>query len=490
MPIPILIEHVVSFVIVVLVTVMVLTFGFVAGAIGRRRRRERYFEKLDELRHQVAPLIAGIVEQTADYPKAFALLQELSAKSDAAMFEQLCVERLPPPDKLPVLAKLCEDLGLVKRWQAHVGGLLEKRGIVGLFVRVFRFGYLERARAAESLVAIRHRASWPLLVKALSDPHPDVREVALRGLGTLAEPESFPALAERLQTVILKPDTPGLAFRTVKAAIVNFPLSMAAELIPTLKHQHRRIRFLTTDVIREMVEKAAASEYGFTLNERNFSAELLELFLNNLSYDENADVRARAAPVIAYFRDIRAVPVLLSLLEDPEWFVRLHTVRALAKPKFETQLPEIARRLADPRWMVREAAVRTLQSFGAEGTATLYDYFLSSEDRYSREQIADEWQRAGLIPGLLAQYAGGRDGREHRVLEQLAHKGKTSYVVGLLLGTAEPGVRKKFLEDFGRHPDGQIQAWVSYLAAHETDAELRALAQARRAEQTQAKRSR
>jgi len=490
LPVPILIEHVITFVVVVTVSVLVLTFGFVAAAIARRRRRERYFEKLDELRQQVSPLIAGIVEQTADYRKAFAALQELSAKSDAAMFEQLCVERRPAPDKLPALTKLCEDLGLIKRWQQHLGGLSEGRGAAGLFVRVFRFGYLERARAAENLAAIRHRGSWPLLVKALQDPHPDVREVALRGLGTLAEPESFPALAERLQTVILKPDTPGLAFRTVKAAIVNFPLSMAAELIPTLRHQHRRIRFLTTDVIREMVEKSAASEYGFTLNERNLSGELVELFLNNLSYDENPDVRARAAPVIAYMRDIRAVPVLLSLLEDPEWFVRLHTVRALAKPKFETQLPEIARRLADPRWMVREAAVRTLQAFGPEGNALLYDYFLGSEDRYSREQIADEWQRTGVIPSLLAQYAGGRDGREHRVLEQMAHMGKTSYVVGLLLGTSDPGVRKKFLEDFGRHPDGQIQAWVSYLATHETDAELRALAQARRAELSQAKRSR
>ncbi len=489
MPVPILIEHVITFVVVVTVSVLVLTFGFVAAAILRRRRRERYFEKLDELRQRVVPLVAGVVEQTGDYGQSLAALQKLSEQSDAAMFEQLCVERLPAAEKLPVLGKLCDDLGLIKRWQQRLGGLAELRGAAGLFVRLFRFGYLERARAAQSLVAIRHRGSWPLLVKALQDPHPDVREVALRGLGLLAEPESFPALAELLLTVILKPDTPGLAFRTVKAAIVNFPLAMAVGLMPALRHQHRRIRFLATDVIREMVEKAAASEAGFTLNERNLSAELIELFLNNLSYDENADVRARAAPVIAYFRDIRAVPVLLSLLEDPEWFVRLHTVRALAKPKFETQLPEIARRLADPRWMVREAAVRTLQAFGPEGTATLYDYFLSSEDRYSREQIADEWQRAGVIPSLLAQYAAGRDGREHRVLEQMAHMGKTSYLVGLLLGTDDPGVRKKFLEDFGRHPDRQIQSWVNHLATNETDPELRALAQARRAAATATKRS-
>jgi hypothetical protein len=240
----------------------------------------------------------------------------------------------------------------------------------------------------------------------------------------------------------------------VKAAIVNFPLSMAAELIPTLKHQHRRIRFLTTDVIREMVEKAAASEYGFTLNERNFSAELLEMFLNNLSYDENPDVRARAAPVIAYFRDIRAVPVLLSL-EDP--VVRAGCVRALAKPKFETQLPE-----TPGGWPTRAGWCGKRRTHAAivRGRRACCECFLST-GRYSREQIADEWLRAD-DHSLLA-CAGGRDERERRVLATGPH-GQTSYVVGLLLSTAEPACAK-FLEDFGRR-DGQIQSWVSYLAAN------------------------
>jgi hypothetical protein len=110
LPIPILIEHVVTFVIVVLVTVMVLTFAFVAGAIGRRRRRDRYSKSWTSCGSRWCRWSPASSRKQSTPPK-LAALRELSAKSDAAMFEQLVVERLPPPDKLPALAKLCEDPG-------------------------------------------------------------------------------------------------------------------------------------------------------------------------------------------------------------------------------------------------------------------------------------------------------------------------------------------------------------------------------------------
>jgi hypothetical protein len=130
LPIPILIEHVVTFVIVVLVTVMVLTFAFVAGAIGRRRRRDRYFEKLDELRRRWcrwSPASSETVD-TSSSPPARAPPRTIS------VFEQLVVGAAAA-GQLPALAKLCEDLGLIKRWQAP-GQTFEARGITSLFVRL------------------------------------------------------------------------------------------------------------------------------------------------------------------------------------------------------------------------------------------------------------------------------------------------------------------------------------------------------------------
>ncbi|MCI0402479.1 MAG: HEAT repeat domain-containing protein [Acidobacteria bacterium] len=486
---PILIEQLVAFVIVLLVTVVVVTLAFVAAAILRRKRRDAYFEQLDDLRQEVVPIVAGVLGRTVGYAQGVAALKKLGEKHQPALIEQLVMEKLPPADQMPAMTRLCEDLGLVKRWQERLAGG-QARGLSGYVEKLLGVAYLDRARSAENLATIRHRASWPMLVKALDDPHPDVREVTIRGLGTLLEPQSFPALVQRLHAVILNPDDSKVAFRTVKSAVVSFPLSQAVVLEPSLRHEHRRIRFLCTDVIREMVERETEGHLEFYLDPSNFAPSLIELFLNTQSLDENPDVRARCAPVIAFMRDPRAIPVLLGLLEDSEWFVRLHTVRALAKPRFEGQLLQIAARLADPRWMVREGAVRALLGFGDAGYSVLYDYFLGSEDRYSREQIADEWQRTGVIPTLLGHYSQQPQSRERQVLEQLAHMGKTSYLVGLLLGSADAPLRKQFLQDFGRHPDRQIQSWVTWAATNETDPEVKALAQARKGEAGMGTRSR
>jgi HEAT repeat protein len=343
--------------------------------------------------------------------------------------------------------------------------------------RVGRLHFLVRAKAADNLGIIQHRPSWPLLVRALEDPHPDVQTVAVRALAAIQEPDSFAPLVQRIHAVVLKPAST-LSLRAIKTALVSFPLKQAVGLIPSLNYSHRRIRFLATDIIREIVERHAAWEEEFVLDAKIFPPELAEAFLNQLCFDENPDVRARTAPVISHLADPRATPVLLTLLEDPQWFVRLHAVRALAKRKYLSQAARVAQRLTDPHWMVREAAARTLLVFGRVGSDELASHFLSTEDRYSREQIADEMQRAGLIPGLLAQFGSAEDGVEAHVLEQFAQMGKTSYLIAVLHHSSEHNLRKKFIQRFGRHPDPQIRAWVRHIATQEADEELRALAEA------------
>src|SRR5205814_2721689 len=75
----------------------------------------------------------------------------------------------------------------------------------GLLRRVGRLNFLVRARSAENLRLVRHQPSWPLLVKALDDPHPDVQTAAAGALAALREPQSFPALVERLRASALGP---------------------------------------------------------------------------------------------------------------------------------------------------------------------------------------------------------------------------------------------------------------------------------------------
>jgi hypothetical protein len=170
--------------------------------------------------------------------------------------------------------------------------------------------------------------------------------------------------------------------------------------------------------------------------------------------------------------------VLLTLLRDTAWFVRLHAVRALAQRRFLPQAGEIRQSLSDPNWRVREASVATLRTFGAAGFNQLIEHFISTEDTYSREQVADELQRGGLIPDVLRRYGEDGDWRAAQVLDQMVRMGKTAYVLGFLSKEAQPPVRKKFLVKYVKDPDPQIRQWVARLATSEPDSEIRGLAMA------------
>lgn len=475
-----LIEQVVAIVLALIVVITLAIVTMVVVAVQRRQVRERYFERLDRVRQEYAPVIAAVLNGTLDYRRALEKLR-LLGRDRMAMLERLCLEADPTPDQLPALRRLCEDLGLVEIWQQRLrngqkGASLWKRffSIEGFLGRLGKVEFLSRAQSAENLGTIRHQPSWPLLVQALKDRHPDVQSVSVRALALIGEPQSFPALVERLQAVILEPATTHVSLRAVKTAVVSFPLSLAPRLLPSLQHPHRRIRFLATDVIREIVEREASQHEGFVLGPGQFPPQLAEIFLTRLCADENPDVRARTAPILAHMADPRATQVLLALLEDREWFVRLHAVRALAKAKFALHVDAIAKRLTDRHWMVREATVHTLQQL--QRLDHLCDVFLHTQDRYSQEQIADEWQRAGVIPTLLGQYAQANSGPESRVVDALVRMGKTSYMLAVLTHSTDRNLRKRFLQDFGGNPDPQIQYWVRELARREPDTELRALA--------------
>jgi HEAT repeat protein len=480
--VPFLIEHITEVVLTVVVLVLLGTGALVAMAIGRRQRRERYFERLDDLRQRYSPVVAATLNRKIEYERGLEALKGISGLDRLYFLELLFFEKTPSAAQIPILRQLCEDLGLVKNWQSMVSGKLDVTSLrqtlarpEGLLHRFGRLHFLLRAKAAENLGVIRHQPSWPLLAKALTDPHADVQSVAARSLAAIGDTESFPALLERLHVILLGKASQ-ISLRSIKSALVSFPLKEAQRLMPSLQHEHPRIRFLAVDIIREMVEREGALDEDFVLDSSIFGPDLGEVFLTYSCFDDNPDVRARSAPIISFLADVRATPVLLTLLDDPQWFVRLHAVRSLAKRKYLSQAEALARRLTDSHWLVREAASQTLLVFGRAGVDHLSDHMLQTQDRYSREQIADQMQRAGLIPTLLQQYATSADNREARVFGQLAEMGKTSYLVSTLISSSDRNVRKKFLLDFGRVPDPKIRGWVRKLITIEPDEDIRTLA--------------
>ena len=138
---------------------------------------------------------------------------------------------------------------------------------------------------------------------------------------------------------------------------------------------------------------------------------------------------------------------------------------------FPFRLTEITRCLADPHWMVRQAAAKTLCAFGASGLTVIIEHFLSTQDAYSREQITDELQRAGLIPRILERYESHSDSPEARLLEQLVQMGKTSYLIEVLANGSSQSLRRKFVHDFAHLGSLEFRTKLSTLASRRIPAE-------------------
>jgi hypothetical protein len=305
--------------------------------------------------------------------------------------------------------------------------------------------YLLRAKSIRNLGTLRHQPSWPLLIKALDDRHPDIQLVSLRSLAALGAPESFPLLRERLRAVVqgetASPPLPGL-----QAAMVSFDLTCAPALLPSLQHADRQVRLPATEILRAMVCRAAARQPGFTLTAQLLTPPMMELLVTGLAVDTCSETRARAAEIIPFVADPRAPSVLRNLLHDHQWFVRLRTVRALTHCHAAGTLhADIRECLRDPHWRVREAAIQTLISLGPEGRHQLYDHFLTSSDRATREQVIEEIERRGLMSALVEEYTAGAKGVEALMVGQLAGDAASRGLSGVLCAS-RPEILQKFLD--------------------------------------------
>jgi HEAT repeat protein len=390
-------------------------------------------------------------------------LRELPLADLELLLDPLFSKRKLPERCLVFLQALCAELGLIDLWQSRlanghgVGAKSSSNGAHGNFSGRAVLRNLLRAKSIRNLGTLRHRQSWPLLVCALDDRHADIQSVALRSLAALGAPESFPALRERLharaQGTSLSPSS-----QELQAAMVSFDLDCVPALLPSLRHSDRQIRMYAIEILQTMVRRKAAHQSGFALTGELLTPQMVELLLAELPVDASAEIRARAAEVMVFLADTRAIPVLCALLRDHQWFVRLRSVRALAhlREAAAPLHPDIRECLRDPHWRVREAAIQTLITLGQAGKQQLYEHFLTSPECASREQIVEAIERTGLMSALVEEYSIGTKGMDALMVEQLASDAAPLGLSGILR-TLHPEIRRKFLDRFLPYKEAHLR---------------------------------
>ena len=458
----------------ILVSVLMGTLVLVTVAIFRRWQQIYYTRYLQTLQTQYRPILEQLLSGTRPV-EGIAALRRLSLSDLELLLEPLLAKQKVTDHHFGFLLAICTELGLVELWQHRLTAGDGLKGGPGLLRRVSMLApsvtmhhLLQRAKSIRNLGILRHQPSWPLLVKALDDPHPDIQTVALRALAAIRAPGSFRVLLERLQSVVL-----GLTLkpplRPLESALASFDLTFSPDLLPALRHSHPRIRSLAMELLRLFVRREAAHDPEFLLTREILSPEIAYLLLTDLYQDAVGEVRARAAEVIAYLDDPRAGTVLYGLCSDSLWHVRHHTVRALARQRHSTPLLLSGVRdcLHDPYWRVREAAIQTLIALGPSGKQQLYESFLTCDHQATRQQIVEIIERKGLMVSLIDAYGRGASGVEARVVEQFA---SGAAPLGILEGLrkAAPPICLKFTERF--HLDSRFKMQPVKGAPLEVDA--------------------
>lgn len=422
------------------VLLLLCVAGLTLFALFRNARRRLQGRRLLELGSEVQPLLGALLAGSIEYEDLLSQLRALGAKSRQASLETwLMADRDLSADKVPLLGRLCDDLGLIAPWQRRLAvesspsADQNRRG-----GHRHPLGFVLRAEAAENLGIIRHRPSWPLLVEALADPHATVRSAAARALAQIGEPESFSGLAERLRSAALDP-VPPISGASLKMALAAFPLSEAPRLKAFLEDPCWQVRSLAAGIVSAMAEQEAAACAKQERELRPLESELAEIFFGRLAFDKSPEVRARVVDVAGYVDDSRCVPLLRALANDPEWFVRLRAVRALARHSL-TPPSAFSPCLTDPNWRVREAAAEELCALGSLGVSTLLDHFSTTRDRYSREQIAEQIGKAGLLPSFLETF--GDPGRESANASLWKGRSASEKVEALLTALGNRATRK------------------------------------------------
>ncbi len=464
-----LLEDIAALVVWLIVAVVAINLVFLCSVLYRRVARGRYFKKKDQARLRFQPVVEKFVRWEATQAEAAEELKQARSGAAEDAVRELLLGRVTR-DTADRITALFFALGSVDRWaRAAFGrraeGVLLSALSVGHIpypehgpnrlldaLRRTRLLHVPRLLAVDALGRLAPDFAEVFALAALEDPAGEVRRVALSALGRNRRVAGIQPIFEELRAALRA--RAEVSARSAKSALVCYGLEHLRRFVPFLRDPDPELRFYAVDIVREICAREARER---RLGRRDFPGELCEEFLETLVRDESADVRARSAPVVGHFHDIRSWIALRHLLSDENEFVRLHAVRAAADAAYPELLPALVERMTERRWRVREASVRALARLGREAQQMLFREFAASLDRYESEQMTEELERSGLAAQLLDDLGAGGETAQLAlaVCRRMVAVGKTAMLRAELQASRSGEARLMLLEAFASRPSAE-----------------------------------
>jgi hypothetical protein len=364
-------------IIIILTTItalLLLIAALILTSVFRRAYKERKYRKLDQVR--------TILDKK---------LRELLESGDALRSQS---EFVAPPrsDTWQAIEDILLNLINEERYQDEVKKLFHALGYISFYEKQIENRNIQvRALGIDKLGRMRSEASVQKLIPLLDEEDPEIVSVSMRSLSKIGGRAALEAIVERLSVIL---DRSIVTRKAMGMALQTF----GADAIPYLIEQKAgRDNLWVLSCILDILSRLPADPRSVQLAAGHLSST-------------NVEVRSKALKVLGRAENIRMLhnlpELIIPLLQDPVWFVRLQAIRSLSALGHEGAMVSIGKLIVDQNWHVRNAAAQTLILQGG----SFLDIFLevlTGTDGYAKESICEEIEKtnfsARLIENLQAQ---------------------------------------------------------------------------------------
>jgi HEAT repeat protein len=362
-------------VIATIAALVLLILAFLLVSVVRRVVNERKYRKLDDLRRNYRLLLSEALK--ADGVTG----QEEACRARPGSLAWQAVEEV-------LFGLLAEGASVGK-----VRALFERLGYVAYYEeRIAARNILAKASAIDKLGRMQCLSSTPKLIPLLGQKQPEILSVTVRALSRIGTQEGLAAIVGQMPHLL------GGSLVTRKAmetALLNFGEAAIPYLI---------------DYREDRADPWIISCILETLSHLPPDARSVALAVEHL-HSRNPEVRSKALKVLGCAGSLLPAnlhELVLPLLEDPVWFVRLQAAKSAGALQFGVAARRLGKLLFDSNWHVRNEAAVALTKFGCDAIDIFLEA-LTTSDGYAKESICEEIEKAGLCDRLIVNL-GGADG--------------------------------------------------------------------------------
>ena len=255
-----------------------------------------------------------------------------------------------------------------------------------------------RALGIDKLSKMKSGTSVPKLIALLDENSPEIVSVVVRSLSKLGGRAALQAIVERLPVIL---DRSIVTRKAMGMALQPF----GADAIPYLVEQKSgRDNLWIISCILDILSRLPADPR---------SVRLAAEYLSSM----NAEVRSKALKVVGQANNVRAVhnlpELVLPLLQDPVWFVRLQAIRSIRALGYDAGVPSIGKLIFDENWQVRNEAAQALIVLGERSLDIFLD-ILTGADRYAKDSICEEIEKTNFSGQLIKNLKASDQGLQNK----------------------------------------------------------------------------